>query len=130
MSLPPAASPAEHTEAYSPTVLQLSKLPTATVDIEPQQSSPSPKRVATCPFASLAASSAAAREQTVAIVPSSTNSTTTVNVRHRQCPRWVRVLRFSARFIAKQVVLRSMKKVVGQAFRSMCPALQAAPKQL
>ncbi|PXF47919.1 hypothetical protein BWQ96_02305 [Gracilariopsis chorda] len=119
----------------SGSTMQISKITSATVDIKPLEHPSSSKHRPTCPFASLVSPADAIHSEDAVAITADTNAettaaTTTVNVSHRQCPRWVRVLRFSARYVAKQVLLRSAKNIFGHAMRSMCPALQAAPKQL
>lgn len=73
--------------------------PTSTPPSSPQQSDPT-KRRSTCPFAALAPAH-----------PTPPPGHPVVQLPQRRCPRWVRVLRFSAKFIAKQVIMRTVKRI-------------------
>lgn len=48
----------------------------------------------------------------------SSDGTVTMQPQERRCPKWVRILRFSAKLIAKQVIMRTLKKVVKGFFSS------------
>lgn len=77
-----------------------------------------------CPFARLAPSRTAVvrTERAAAVEQTGTDEVTErALVVHtpRRCPLWVRVLRFSAKYIAKQVVIRTFKSTLFRFFAAI-----------
>lgn len=89
-------------------------VPPTSPQTQPPKSSPS----SSCPVSGAAARPTGGSCPFATVMPSSrlpvlrTESDGTVVAVPRQCPRWVRVLRFSARLVAKQVIIRTAKMTI------------------